>query len=257
MKKSISVLFVSTILTLSCVTVLANSISEQPVELSMEIYSTTGPTPSADIGSESTLGPYSTQTIIGGVPSYTWYRGCGPTAVGMVIGYWDEHGFDDLVDGDASTQTDEVKNMMSTQGNWDDYCLPLDSSGPILDDKSEPPSGDEHSNNCVADFMDTSQSARSLRYGWSWYSDVDNGFSGYLNWKTPHYDYVVSNKAGNSLTWSNYCAEIDANHPVVLLVELPLFVLRARKEEELLRDYFSDKFDDYRKKSSFMIPFIG
>ena len=114
------------------------------------------------------------------MPSYNWYRGCGPTAAGMVIGYWDEHGFDDLVDGDSSSQTDEVKNMMSTQGNWDDYCLPLDSSGPILDDKSEPPSGDEHNNNCVADFMDTSQSARSLRYGWSWYSDVDNGFSGYI-----------------------------------------------------------------------------
>ncbi len=45
--------------------------------------------------------------------------------------------------------------------------------------------------------------------------------------------------------------------PLVLFVELPLFILRARKEEELLQSYFGDKFDEYKKRSSFMIPFIG
>lgn len=68
----------------------------------------------------------------------------------------------------------------------------------------------------------------------------------------PQYLSQVISDLGLAVALCSYLA-----FPVVLLVELPLFVLRARKEEELLRDYFSDKFDDYRKKSSFMIPFIG
>jgi len=45
--------------------------------------------------------------------------------------------------------------------------------------------------------------------------------------------------------------------PLVLLVELPLFILRAKKEEEILNEYFGEKYIEYKKKSSFMIPFIG
>lgn len=44
--------------------------------------------------------------------------------------------------------------------------------------------------------------------------------------------------------------------PLVLLIELPLFVLRAKKEEGLLQSYFGDKYNEYKKESSFMIPFI-
>jgi len=45
--------------------------------------------------------------------------------------------------------------------------------------------------------------------------------------------------------------------PLVLFIELPLFILRAKKEEELLKSYFGEKFVEYKQKSSFMIPFIG
>ncbi|MEN8191391.1 MAG: isoprenylcysteine carboxylmethyltransferase family protein [Bacteroidota bacterium] len=45
--------------------------------------------------------------------------------------------------------------------------------------------------------------------------------------------------------------------PTILILELPLFILRAKKEEELLKSYFGEKFDEYKKNSSFMIPFIG
>ena len=34
---------------------------------------------------------------ISDVPSYKWYHGCGPTAAGMIIGYWDAHGYDNLI----------------------------------------------------------------------------------------------------------------------------------------------------------------
>jgi protein-S-isoprenylcysteine O-methyltransferase Ste14 len=45
--------------------------------------------------------------------------------------------------------------------------------------------------------------------------------------------------------------------PLVLLVELPLFILRARMEDNILSKHFKDEFVSYKKKSGFMIPFIG
>ena len=45
--------------------------------------------------------------------------------------------------------------------------------------------------------------------------------------------------------------------PVVLLLEIPLFILRAKFEDELLLKHFKDQFVNYKKKSGFIIPFIG
>ena len=45
--------------------------------------------------------------------------------------------------------------------------------------------------------------------------------------------------------------------PVVILVEIPLFIMRARFEEKMLLKHFGSQFVSYKKKSGFMIPFIG
>lgn len=45
--------------------------------------------------------------------------------------------------------------------------------------------------------------------------------------------------------------------PVVLLIQLPLFVLRAMQEEKLLQKHFPSEFSEYKKQSGFFIPFIG
>jgi len=45
--------------------------------------------------------------------------------------------------------------------------------------------------------------------------------------------------------------------PIVILVELPLFILRAKKEDEMMNEYFGNKFEEYKKTSGFIIPFIG
>ena len=34
--------------------------------------------------------------LIDHVPTYIWHRGCGPTALGMIVGFYDLHGFHDL-----------------------------------------------------------------------------------------------------------------------------------------------------------------
>lgn len=45
--------------------------------------------------------------------------------------------------------------------------------------------------------------------------------------------------------------------PIVIFIELPLFILRAKKEDEMMQEYFGNKFEDYKKQSGFIIPFIG
>lgn len=45
--------------------------------------------------------------------------------------------------------------------------------------------------------------------------------------------------------------------PAVILIEAPLFILRALKEEELLRKHFDEEYKSYKKRSGFFIPFIG
>lgn len=45
--------------------------------------------------------------------------------------------------------------------------------------------------------------------------------------------------------------------PLVLLIEIPLFIMRAVAEEKMMKKHFGDKFAAYKKQSGFMIPFIG
>ncbi len=45
--------------------------------------------------------------------------------------------------------------------------------------------------------------------------------------------------------------------PIVILFELPLFIMRALAEDKLLQKHFGEKFSTYKKQSGFIIPFIG
>jgi len=158
--------------------------------------------------------------VISNVPAYLWHNGCGPTAVGMVMGYWDGRGYTALVPGSATSQTAAVTNMISDMGNWNDYCLPMDSSPPLLTDKSGPPRDPTaHTNDCVADFALTSQSAANNCYGWSWFSDVAASMTGYVAYVAPQYQTRVSTKTFSSMTYTQFCGEISSNRPIVLLVD--------------------------------------
>lgn len=41
------------------------------------------------------------------------------------------------------------------------------------------------------------------------------------------------------------------------LIEIPIYIMRASAEDKLLYKYFAERFSEYKKKSGFMIPFIG
>lgn len=44
---------------------------------------------------------------------------------------------------------------------------------------------------------------------------------------------------------------------LLAIIEIPIYIMRASVEDKLLAKYFVEKFSDYKKKSGFMIPFIG
>jgi protein-S-isoprenylcysteine O-methyltransferase Ste14 len=44
---------------------------------------------------------------------------------------------------------------------------------------------------------------------------------------------------------------------LLALIEIPIYIMRALVEDKLLSKYFAENFSDYKKKSGFMIPFIG
>jgi hypothetical protein len=53
---------------------------------------------------------------ISGIPAYSWYRGCSPTAAGMVLGYWDSHGYPNFPVG--TSLINELADAMGTGSTW-------------------------------------------------------------------------------------------------------------------------------------------
>ena len=41
------------------------------------------------------------------------------------------------------------------------------------------------------------------------------------------------------------------------LIEIPIYIMRASLEDKLLSKHFMENFSEYKKRSGFMIPFIG
>ena len=162
-----------------------------------------------------------------GVPGYLWRHGCGPTAVGMVIGYLDTLGYSSLFDGEAETQSEAVSQGIASQrtaGNpahYEDYSLPMDSSAPsLIADRSAAPVGDEHASDSIADFMKTSWSSEGNRYGWSWGSHIIPSFTSYMASRYPSYHTnTASYYMPSSLTWSVLTTSINNNRPMVFLVD--------------------------------------
>jgi len=163
----------------------------------------------------------SSNVVISDVPAYVWQHGCSPTSLGMVIGYYDSHGYPNLIEGDASTQTNQVDNAIANSKHYDDYSLPMDQNmdNPIAD-KSE--TGGAHDSNCIADFLQTSWSQKGLTYGQSRVSMKESALRNYIREQYPDVSTTARNESYNSFenrSWQDYMNEIDHNRPVVLTVD--------------------------------------
>ena len=172
----------------------------------------------------------STETVLlSGVPAYVWHHGCAPTSAGMVMGYWDAHGYPNYVVGDASSQTFDADQMIAsddlvtgTPDHWEDYSLPMDSGSwwPIPDRSQL---GGAHASDSVADFMHTSWSLEGLTYGGSWPTMVPEGMDDYaasvgyaqatseIEWWDPY---------SAEGFWTNFKIEIASGRPMVFGVDV-------------------------------------
>ncbi len=200
-------------------------------------WSTTGPTPPPEVLLNDALkapdrpADVSSEVVLP-VPAYIWRHGCGPTAVGMVVGYYDTYGFGDLIPGSALTQTEAVNQMIASGGrigspnppgqerHFEDYSMPIDDSTPaMLPDDYITKGRTPHTDDSVADFMRTSQSAYGGRYGWSNTTWFGSSFINYAHLKNPLYEVSAQIYAFSNIPWSRLTAEIDAGHPMVFLVD--------------------------------------
>ncbi len=202
-----------------------------------EQQSTTGPIPPPSVLDKEVMKmalpqEKGTSRTIEGVPPYAWRHGCGPTALGMVLGFYDGRGFPDLFEGDASTQTWEVRLGIASQGSgergegeqlhYEDYSLPMDDGEPsVLSDSSEGYPAGCHSDNSIADFMHTSWSADNNFYGWSWSGRITPAFTSYVNLRNPNYRPSATQfcMGNGTLTWAIVRQEIDNDRPMVFLVD--------------------------------------
>jgi len=167
------------------------------------------------------------------VPSYLWRHGCGPTALGMVIGYYDILGYDDLIPGSAVTQTDQVNQVIASGGDqnnpfppgseshYEDYSSPEDSWPNMLDDDYITQVRIPHTDNCIADYMHTSKSTFDNYYGWCWSDDIGPAFVDYVQQQNPNYlvefqEYYFDN---GTLNWLILTSEIDLGRPMIFLVD--------------------------------------
>jgi hypothetical protein len=199
--------------------------------------SKTGPTPPSnvqmrDLGEIEGLimaAPPTSPVVIPGVPNYLWRHGCGPTAVGHVVGYYDGQGYNDLITGDASTQTNDVNQAIASGGDstnpyfpeqhYEDYAVPEDP-GPLQTDDYITQGRNPHANDCIGDFQDTSKSTRNNHYGWSWASDLGPSFVNYVNLRNASYNPSYTQyQWGSTLTWLVLKNEIDNGRPMVFLVD--------------------------------------
>jgi len=165
--------------------------------------------------------------MIDGVPCYKWQNGCGPTAAGMIIGYWDRNGFGDLVNGNSDTlvQTPDVNAMIASKEHYEDYSLGwdaaskkwvLDNSQVILPDNSSV--GTPHQPNCLADFMHTSWSSDGLWYGATDCNSVCDALEQYTASKGA-YVGVATQLHAASLSWKDLKYQVDTNHPMAMTID--------------------------------------
>ena len=155
-----------------------------------------------------------TTVVIPEVPAYYWYNGCGPTAGGMIIGYWDAHGYPDLItggDGTNSWTTNQqaVKDMIASPGHIRDYVP--------TPDRVDTPTDPYHADDSVADFMNCSRDP--LGYGLSYENYQSIGLTGYTTYRGygSSSGYYLSYTYYNA--WNEFVGAINASRPLEFFVD--------------------------------------
>jgi len=227
---------------------------------------------------------------LSGTCNYDWWYGCSPTSAGMLMGYydrkllWDGLTYYSLVPGGAAETnsygggggldfngdaTPDLKcnKVIASSGHIADYYIA--GYGGSGDD--QPPF---HADDCLADFMGTSQDSGGNSNGstsfWYWTDGTkyyardafnrghagDDGMYGmadYLDYRgygsgdpttdTNFFTQLTDNEHANGFTFAEYRAEIDAGRPVLIHVE-DHTMLGCGYDTATNRVYVYDTWDD-------------
>lgn len=165
------------------------------------------------------------QKVIDNCPMFPWNNiaYCGPITVGNLFAYWGIHGYDDLFPERLKHATvDELNKWMSSEEHYNDYFLPKDNFPPytIMPDKSELPIGDEHPDNCIADFLGTGFSRYHCPGGLTLPIGLKSGIDNYVKHFTPNYKSECKEYAFDIFPWDSLVSNINRNHPMVALVNM-------------------------------------
>lgn len=176
------------------------------------------------------------------VPTSTWTYGCTPTAVGMIMAYYDRIGYMNIYTGPCNGglapmtnvgQGDNPKNpipgscslIASMQGfdgkvgrgHVDDYWISYLASGP---DPYQINGWTEHEPDCIADYLGTSMSKHYARDGET-KGDIENGVRAFITSRgytanVKHWTWYFGGWYGGYMFFGMFMDEIDAGRPVVL-----------------------------------------
>ena len=199
-------------------------LSVQGADMPLDAQSTTGPKPPEALQeslfhSALKSDSMSVQVLLDNVPAYEWYRGCAPTVCTMLMGYYDNHGYNQLIAGSASNQNSAVNAAIASDEHYSDYSQPIDEYPNLIPDASQTNAAGCHADNSMADFLQTSVSAVDNYYGWTWFSQVDNALEGYVEWSSSDYTCQTDWDYWSNMSWSRLCGEIDSNRPAIFLVD--------------------------------------
>ncbi len=163
------------------------------------------------------------QETVLGVPAYRWRHGCAPTALAMLLGYWDLRGMIDLFPGSAVVENETIRQAMASADHYDEYSLPYDATtNSIKEDLSEQPEL-AHADDSLADYLHTSWSADNLRYGWTSSARIIPALQAYTASRNPDYEveyrdyYMVTSY--HAFDWNILTDEIDHGRPMIFLVD--------------------------------------
>lgn len=125
------------------------------------------------------------------IAPYEWRHGCVPTSIGMVLNYWAKTGYPQIFPTSGNPDDPDTYEKIASNDHYQSYSLPLDEFPNILPDMSEPPVGDEHISNSIADYLKTSWSLEKLAYGGTWENDIIPLTGQYLQTMDPTLEVLV------------------------------------------------------------------
>ncbi|MGA1791577.1 MAG: hypothetical protein ACMUIM_08825 [bacterium] len=140
------------------------------------------------------------EIILSGVPIYYWYRGCAPTAAGMLVAYYDNLAqFSDLITGIDTKNFDLSKSMIASIY---DTTSGLNSLWDFMNTGGYP------SYNTLPKYIPT-----GLQGFFEGSFDIKDDSSLTVGYKNSFNSSVWNDP---NLSWAEYVAEIDAGRPVLL-----------------------------------------